>query len=175
MFFLPLSFTFWRGIIWIPEMRGKGVFKTVSLLVFFCLKFYFIGLLQNCSKLLYFLVSILGSFLGFLEFFGYILWASLGLLNLFLCVALRAKKCRMSHAKMTFLKRMFFFGVFELLMVFMGSSRLLLGRSSVRMDFTMSLNISSDGSQQNVNFDYKTCNSGQQKCRQYLFKMRSPP
>ena len=155
-------------------MRGKGVSKTVSLLVFFCLTFYFIGLLQNCSKLLYCLVSILGSFLGFLEFFGYILWASLGLLNLFLCGP-KSEKMSNVPRENDFCEKVVFFGLFELLMVLMGSSRLLLGRSGPRMDSNMSLKISSKSSQQNVNFDDKTCNSGQEKCRQDLFKMRSPP
>ena len=125
------------------------------------------------------LIILFGFNFGIFSWFLGVLWiyyvGLLGVLNLFLCVALRAKKCRMSHAKMTFLKRLFFFGVFELLMVLMGSSRLLLGRSSPRMDSNMSLKISSNSSQQNVNFDDKTCNSGQQKCRQDLFKMRSPP
>ena len=31
--FLPLSRFFWRGIIWTPEMRGKGVPKVVPFLV----------------------------------------------------------------------------------------------------------------------------------------------
>ena len=125
------------------------------------------------------IIILFGFNFGIFSWFLGVLWiyyvGLLGVLNLFLCVALRAKKCRMSHAKMAFLKRLFFFGVFDLLMVFMGSSRLLLGRCSPRMDSNMSLKISSDSSQQYVNFEYKTCKSGQQKFRQYLFKMRSPP
>ena len=34
-FFTPLAF-FWRGIIWTPEMRGKGVPKMIFFLVYFC-------------------------------------------------------------------------------------------------------------------------------------------
>ena len=175
MFFSPLSFTFWRGIIWIPEMRGKGVSKSVSLLVFFCSYVLF----YRVAPKLFQIIILFGFNFGDLFLVSWISldifcgppWASW----IFFCVALRAKKCRMSHAKMAFLKRLFFLGVFDLLMVFMGSSRLLLGRCSPRMDSNMSLKISSDSSQQYVNFEYKTCKSGQQKFRQYLFKMRSPP
>ncbi len=35
--FLPLSRFFWQGIIWTPEMRGKGVPKMGSIFVFFLL------------------------------------------------------------------------------------------------------------------------------------------
>ena len=105
------------------------------------------------------IIILFGFNFGIFSWFLGVLWiyyvGLLGVLNLFLCVALRAKKCRMSHAKMTFVKRSFFFGLFELLMVLMGSSRLLLGRSSPRMDSNMSLKISSNSSQQNVNFDGK--------------------
>ena len=45
MVFVPLSFIFWRGIIWIPEMRGKGVSKMGSLLGFFL----FGALVSNCD------------------------------------------------------------------------------------------------------------------------------
>ena len=35
MAFLPLSFSFWRGIIWTPEMWGKGVPKSRFFLAYF--------------------------------------------------------------------------------------------------------------------------------------------
>ena len=35
MVFLTLSFIFWRGIIWTPEMRGKGAPKMNLFLFFF--------------------------------------------------------------------------------------------------------------------------------------------
>ena len=40
MAFLPLSFIFWRGIIWTPEMRGKGVPKFFLFLVNYCLPLF---------------------------------------------------------------------------------------------------------------------------------------
>ena len=70
-------------------------------------------------------------FFGVLEFFGCLLGAFLGLLTLF-WEALRAKKRRISYAKTTFLK-MQFFGSLKLLMVLLGSSWPLLGRSGPRM------------------------------------------
>ena len=98
----------------------------------------------------------------------------LGPLESFLCGP-KSEKMSNVPRENDFFEKVVFFGVFELLMVLMGSSRLLLGRFSPRMDSNMSLKISSKSSQQNVNFDDKTCNFGQQKCRQNLFKMRSPP
>ena len=99
----------------------------------------------------------------------------LGPLESFFVCGPKSEKMSNVPRENDFCEKVVFFGLFELLMVLMGSSRLLLGRCSPRMDSNMSLKISSDSSQQNVNFEYKTCKSGQQKFRQYLFKMRSPP
>ena len=69
--------------------------------------------------------------LGVLEVFGCLLGAFLGLLRLS-WEASRAKKCRQSPAKTTFLK-MQLFGSLKLLMALLGSSCPLFGRSGPKM------------------------------------------
>ena len=86
----------------------------------------------KCVQFLIIFGSNFGSlFFGVLEFFGCLLRAFLGPLTLF-WEALRAKKRRMSNAKTTFVK-MQFFGSLKLLMVLLGSSWSLLGRSGPRV------------------------------------------
>ena len=74
MLFLPLSFIFWRGIIWTPEMRGKGVQKMFFWLFFWAVLGFQSGLQKIGSNFLQFLGSILDSyFLG-----SWILWVPFG-------------------------------------------------------------------------------------------------
>ena len=81
--FSPLSFIFWRGIIWIPEMRGKGVSKIDSVLDFFSCAW----VLERVQKLVPIFFYNFWSqfwipFFGGLGFFGCLLGAILGLLRL---------------------------------------------------------------------------------------------
>ena len=65
MAFSPLSFTFWQGIIWIPEMRGKGVPE----MSFFLDYFGCAWVLEWVQKLVPIFFIIFGLNFGFL-FFG---------------------------------------------------------------------------------------------------------
>ena len=124
-------------------MRGKGLPKMFFFLVNYCLPFFLPRVPQNWFICFYnFWVQFWVPFFGVLEFFGCLLGAFLGLLILF-WEALRAKKRRMSHAKTTFVK-MQFFGSLKLLMVLLGSSWSLLGRSGPRVG----PNMGSKGSRQ---------------------------
>ena len=72
--FSPLSFTFWRGIIWIPEMRGKGVPKSDFFLEFYCCAWVLEWVQKLVPIFFNFFVSILDSyFLG-----SWIFWVSFG-------------------------------------------------------------------------------------------------
>ena len=74
MVLLPLSFTFWRGIIWIPEMRGKGVPEMFFFWIIFAVLGFQSGSKNWFQSFLWFLVSILDSyFLG-----SWIFWVSFG-------------------------------------------------------------------------------------------------
>ena len=72
--FSPLSFTFWRGIIWIPEMRGKGVPWTSFFLVYFCCAW----VLERVQKLVPIFFIIFGLNFGFLFLGSSIFWVSFG-------------------------------------------------------------------------------------------------
>ena len=74
MVFIPLSFTFWRGIIWIPEMRGKGVQEIFLFLVYNCLPCFLPMLVPNWSN---FLINF-GSNFGSLFWGLGVLWVSFG-------------------------------------------------------------------------------------------------
>ena len=74
MAFLPLSFTFWQGIIWIPEMRGKGVQEMFLFLVYNCLPCFLPMLPQNWSNFF----IIFGSNFGSLFWGLGVLWVSFG-------------------------------------------------------------------------------------------------
>ena len=83
------------------------------------------------SNFVNFWVQLRTFFVGVLELFGCLLGAFLVLLRLS-WEASRAKKCRQSHAKTTFLK-MQLFGSLKLLMALLGSSCSLFGRSGPKM------------------------------------------
>ena len=74
MVFSPLSFTFWRGIIWIPEMRGKGVQLSLFFLVFNCSSIF----CSCCFKLVSIFVIIYCSNFGFLFWGLGVFWVSFG-------------------------------------------------------------------------------------------------
>merc|ERR1711976_314235 len=72
--FSPLSFTFWRGIIWIPEMRGKGVSKIDFVLDFFSCAW----VLEWVRKLVPIFFIIFGINFGFLFLGSWIFRVSFG-------------------------------------------------------------------------------------------------
>ena len=74
MVLLPLSFTFWRGIIWIPEMRGKGVPKIDFFLDFFSCAW----VLEWVQKLVPIFFIIFGINFGFLFLGSWIFRVSFG-------------------------------------------------------------------------------------------------
>ena len=70
----PLSFIFWRGIIWIPEMRGKGVSKIDLGLDFFSCAW----VLEWVQKLVPIFFIIFGINFGFLFLGSWIFWVPFG-------------------------------------------------------------------------------------------------
>ena len=116
MVFLPLSFTFWRGIIWIPEMRGKGVPKMSFFLVYF-----------GCAWVLEWVQKLVPIFFifGFLFLGSWIFRVSfgshLGPLEAFLRSLCSQKPLKNTWFFFKFLE-MKVFGSLTLLMVLLGSS-----------------------------------------------------
>ena len=125
MAFLPLSFTFWRGIIWTPEMRGKGVPKMDFFVVYFCLSFF---LPKWAPKLVQFFM-IFGSNFGSLFWGLGFLWVSFGSLLGPLEALLRGLCSQKPLKTKGFLRflNMQFFASLKLLMALLGSSWPLLG------------------------------------------------
>ena len=107
-FFTPLVY-FLAGHYLDPWDAGEGGLQNgLTFVFFFCLTFYFIGLLQNCSKLLYCLVSILGIFSWFLGVLWIYFVGLLGPLESFLCGPKSEKMSNVPRENDFFEKEVFF-------------------------------------------------------------------